>query len=193
MALFELTQKYKIPGGTEMKKALKVVLALCFMSLIGCAGVTAKKDTPMASYSKMIVRPINFNDTATDKITGDEVAEFKSSWPSLQNKFQSEFEKYIKDTGYFDSVLFNTEAVSDTNTIILETRISSLDPGIRMIMPGEASYLGTLKSSEGKIVARYSAKRKVGRPMFSTMAGTIEKLVTELGEDAATQIGEAKL
>ena len=176
-----------------MKNGLKVALALCLMSLVGCAGITAKKDTTLANYNKIIVRPINFNDTATDKITGDEVALYKASWPSLDAKFQAEFEKYIKRTGYFDSVVFSSDAVADSNTVVLEAKIPSLDPGIRMVLPAEATYLGTLKNSEGKLVGRYSAKRTASRPLFSTLSGTVDNLVTELGEDAGSQISEARL
>jgi hypothetical protein len=176
-----------------MKNVLRIILAMGLMSLVGCAGMAAKKDTPMANYNKLIVRPINFNETVTDKIDGDEVVAFKATWPSLSEKFKVEFEKNIKKTGYFDQVLFSADAVADSNSIILETKIASLDPGIRWVLPGQAFYLGTLKNPEGKIVGTYSAKRTVGRPVYSSMAGAIETLVTELGEDAASKIGEAKL
>ncbi len=175
-----------------MKRVVTVLLVLGGMSLVGCSGIPAKKDTPLANYGKLIVRPVDFAETATDKIDASEVAAYKASWQSLGDKFKSEFDKNIKETGYFDQVLYSADAVADKNSVVLETKIVSLDPGIRWVMPGVAFYQGTLRNSEGKTIGKYSAKRSVSRPITSTMAGAIESLVSELGEDAASSIGEAK-
>ncbi len=179
-----------------MKKLFRlttVLAALSTLFLSGCAGVAAKKDTPMASYNKLIVRSINWNETATDKIAGDEAKEFASAQPKLQGKFNEEFAKYVQKLGYFDSVEYSDAPCTDTTALILEPRIASLDPGIRWVMPGMATYMGVLKTNDGKIVAKYTAKRTVSRPIYSTMMGAIETLIGELGEDAASDIHKATL
>jgi hypothetical protein len=176
-----------------MMNVVKVVFFIGLVSLAGCAGIPAKQDTLLANYNKLIVRPINLEETTTDKISGDEISEYKALWPSLGDKFKAEFEKSIKKTGYFDQVFYSTDAVADSTTVVLETKIVSLDPGIRWVMPGSAFYLGTVKNSAGKTIGKYSAKRSVSRPITSSMAGAIETLVSELGEDAAEKIGEANL
>lgn len=176
-----------------MRNITSVLLVLGFMALTGCSSIPAKKDTLVANYNRLIVRPINLNDTTTDKISTEEFPEYKASWPTLADKFKTEFEEGIKEVGYFDQVLFSSDAVADSTTVILETKIVSLDPGIRWVMPGVAFYQGILKSSDGKVIGKYGAKRSVSRPLTSSMSGAIESLVSELGEDAAKNIGEARL
>ncbi|QOX80795.1 hypothetical protein FY034_17375 (plasmid) [Trichlorobacter lovleyi] len=171
---------------------LSITTAFAVLLLSGCAGVTAKKDTPMASYNKLIVRSINWSETATDKISGDETKEFVAAQPKLQGMFKEEFSKYVQKLGYFENVEYS-DSMSEANALILEPRIASLDPGIRWVMPGMATYMGVLKTSDGKVVAKYTAKRTVGRPVYSSMMGAIETLISELGEDAASNIHQATL
>lgn len=172
---------------------LSITTAFAVLLLSGCAGVTPKKDTPMASYNKLVVRSINWNDTATDKISGEEQKEFAAAQPKLQEMFKVEFDKYVKQLGYFEVVEFSDAPCTDATALLLEPRIASIDPGIRWVMPGMATYMGILKNNEGKVVAKYNAKRTVGRPVYSTMMGAIETLVSELGEDAASEIHKATL
>lgn len=178
-----------------MKKLFSFVFfaALSAIVLSGCSGAIAKKDTPMASYNKLVVRSINWSDTATDKISGDEAKEFSAAQSKLQGIFKEEFAKYVQKLGYFDLVEYSDTPCTDPNALVLEPRIASLDPGIRWVMPGMATYMGVLKNTEGKVIARYTAKRSVGRPVYSTMMGAIETLITELGEDAASEIQNATL
>ncbi|HJV36187.1 hypothetical protein [Geomonas sp.] len=167
------------------------LLAITLFTLSACAGYPAKKDTPFAAYNTLIVRPINWNETITDKITGDEATEFSQAQPKLAALFQTEFEKYAPKVGYFEKVLFTADA-APKGALVLEPKIVTLDPGIRWVMNGAAVYQGILKDSDGKQVAKYMAQRKVGRPLTSTMMGAIETMITELGEDAMTGIPEAK-
>lgn len=176
-----------------MKKLFVLLLALTsLMMLSACSGVPAKKDTPLAAYNILIVRPLNWSDTITDKITGDETKEFVAAQPKLSSLFQTEFEKYASKLDYFDQVIFSADK-SPEGAVILEPKIATLDPGIRWVMPGTAFYQGTLKTADGKVVGQYTAKRAVSRPIYSTMMGSIETLITELGEDAASKIPKAKL
>jgi hypothetical protein len=177
-----------------MKKLLSflAVTVLGFV-LSGCAGMPVKQDTPMASFNNLIVRPINWSETVTDKISGDEVKAYTDAQPQLTQIFQSEFDKYIVETGYFASVKQSADACADPATLVLEPKIVSLDPGIRWVINGAATYQGVLKKCDGTLVAKYSALRRVGRPVYSTMMGSIETLVKELGEDAASKLPEAAL
>jgi len=177
-----------------MKKLLSLLAVTVLGSVVsGCAGMPAKQDTPMASYNNLIVRPINWSETVTDKISGEEAKTFAAAQPQLSQIFQSEFDKYIVETGYFASVKQSSDACTDASALVLEPKIATLDPGIRWVIGGIASYQGVLKTCEGKVVAKYSASRKVGRPVYSTMMGSIETLVKELGEDAASKLPEAVL
>lgn len=175
-----------------MKRFIKkIVMLSALFALSACAGIPAKSTTPMASYNQLVVRSINWHDIAVDKISGDEEAEYKKAQPKLAGLFKAEFEKYISKTGYFEKITFSDEPVT-SGALILEPRIVTLDPGIRWVMPGTANYMGKLTSGDGKTVAKYSAKRTVSRPIYSTMMGTLETLFTELGEDAATELPQAK-
>lgn len=177
-----------------MKKLLSLLAVTVLGSVVsGCAGMPAKSDTPMASYNNLVVRPIKWSETVTDKISGDEVKEYADAQPKLSELFVSEFDKYIAETGYFASVKQSTDACADPATLVLEPKIVSLDPGIRWVINGAATYQGVLKKCDGTVVAKYSASRKVGRPVYSTMMGSIETLVKELGEDAASKLPEAVL
>ena len=171
-------------------KTVRLFVVGMILAATGCSSIPAKKDTPLASYTSLIVRPIDWHDTSLDKISGDEVKNFVSAQPRLANLFQNEFRKHIDKTGYFANVTYGNGA-ADANTLILEPRIASLDPGIRMVMPGTATYFGVLKNADGKIVAKYSAKRTVGRQVWTTMMGAIEDLAKELGEDAASGLPKA--
>jgi len=173
-----------------LSKVVRLFVVGMMLIATGCSSIPAKKDTPMASYTNLIVRPINWHDTAVDKISGDEVKEFVSAQPKLAGLFQNEFGKNIDKTGYFANVTYG-DGSADANTLVLEPRIASLDPGIRMVMPGTATYFGVLKNADGKIIAKYSAKRTVGRQVWTTMMGAIEDLAKELGEDAASELPKA--
>jgi|GEM_PF-1639086 len=173
-----------------MRKIVWLTALGLIMVVTGCSSIPPKKDTPMASYTNLIVRPINWHDTSVDKISGNETKDFVEAQPKLSNLFQEEFKKNITKIEYFTNVSFG-DGPADANTLILEPRIASLDPGIRMVMPGTATYLGVLKTAEGKEVAKYSARRTVGRQVWTTMMGAIEDLTKELGEDAASELPKA--
>ncbi|MBT1074331.1 hypothetical protein [Geobacter grbiciae] len=173
------------------KLVVMLLLAVAVFALSACSSVPAKKDTPLATFNTLVVRPINWSETVTDKIDGDEAKEYAEAQPKLSGLFKAEFEKYIGKIGYFDQILFTTET-APKGALVLEPKIVTLDPGIRWVMAGTATYQGILTDADGKVVAKYSAKRIVSRPVYSSMIGAIETLTTELGEDAATGIPEAK-
>ena len=85
-----------------MGKVLIFMLAIA--AVAGCSSIPVKSTTPMAKYHKLIVRNINWNETATSDITGDAMKEFVAAQPRLDMVFRAEFGKYIKETGFFDTI-----------------------------------------------------------------------------------------
>lgn len=166
-----------------MGKTLLIVLAI--IAVAGCSSIPVKSSTPMANYHKLIVRNIDWDETATSEIAGDAMQEFIAAQPRLAELFRAEFEKGIKQTGFFDTIAFG-DAPADADTLILEPKIYTLKPG--GYMPG-ASYTGLLKTGDGRLIGKYTAERRVSgtNPM-----GNIEKLVTELAEDAASRLPYAR-
>lgn len=164
------------------KFMLRVLLVV---AIAGCGGMPVKSDTPMANFHHLIVRNINWNETAVSELTGEEMKEFIASQPRLAELFRAVFEQYVKELGFFDTITFG-EAGADADTLILEPKIYTLKPG--GFMPG-ASYTGLLKTLDGKMVARYTAERRVSG---TGKMGNIEKLVRELAEDAAYRLPYAR-
>jgi len=167
------------------------ILVLFMFVTAGCQSIPAIQDTPMAAYKKLIVRNINWKETATCEIEGDEIAEFVAAQPKLNEIFRAEFTKHITHVGFFDKVNYG-DLPSDANTLILEPKIYTLCPGIRTRKMGSASFTGILKNADGKLVGTYTEERRVGSSLFSTMMGNIETLVAELAEDAASHLSTAR-
>jgi len=174
-----------------MKRSLLfMITALFFVNVVGCASAPSKKDTVFASYNKLLVKPIKYDGAAIDKISGDEFVEFNNAKSTLQNKFNDSFISTAADAKYFDEVLFT--GTPDAETLVLEPKLAFLDPGIRWVMPGRAAINCEISDGvSGKSVGKYTVSRSVSRPLTSTMMGAIETLIVEMGEDAASQIGNA--
>ncbi len=174
-----------------MKRKLFFVIAAMFLvGLGGCASAPSKKDTVFASYNKLLVKPINYETAAIDKISGDELVEFNNAKPALQNMFQESLTASASDKKYFDEILFAGSA--DATTLVLQPKLAFLDPGIRWVMAGKGVIICELSDgTTGKIVGKYTVTRSVSRPLTSTMMGAIETLIEEMGEDAASQMGNA--
>jgi hypothetical protein len=174
-----------------MKRSSFFATAVMFLVVVsGCASVQPKKDTVFASYSKLLVKPINYEGAAIDKISGDETVEFNNAKASLQNMFKDSFIASSSKTKYFDEVL--TSGTPDARTLVLEPKLAFLDPGIRWVMSGRGVINCELRDgASGKVVGKYTVSRAVGRPLTSTMMGAIETLIVEMGEDAASQMGNA--
>ncbi|HET6418705.1 MAG TPA: hypothetical protein VFG19_01025 [Geobacteraceae bacterium] len=173
----------------------KIVLlffaAVVMIAAAGCSSFPAKKDTVLAPYSKILVRPLNFDGAALDKISGNELDEYNNARPELTKLFKDNFAKVAPKSGYFDQILF--EGTPDAGTLVLESRLAMLDPGIRWVMPGRGAVVCELKDGvTGRKIGSYSVSRSVSRPLTSTMMGAIETMIGEMGEDAASDIGEAK-
>lgn len=163
-----------------------LILMAAVIACVGCSSVPVKSTTPKARYKKLIVRDINWKETATSEIAGDQMKEFISSQPRLNELFRSVFDRYIRAVGVFDAVTYG-DAQPDSDTLVLVPKIYTLKPG--GFMPG-ASYTGLLVSSDGRLIGKYTEERRLGGSGAGAeeIKGNIEKLIKELAEDAATRL-----
>ena len=168
-----------------MGKVFLFIMTIAFFA--GCAG-PMKNSTPMANYSKLIVRNINWNETAVSEITADGMKQYIEAQPRLAEMFRAEFEKYIKKLNFFDKVNYG-DAPADADTLILEPKIYTLKP--TGFMPG-ATYTGLLLTADGKLVGKYTEERRLNQGHGSKTMENIENLVRELGEDAASRLPFAR-
>jgi hypothetical protein len=168
-----------------MGKILLLMLSVAVFA--GCIG-PMKNSTPMANYNKLIVRNINWNETAVSEVNEDGMKEYIASQPRLAEMFRAAFEKYIGGIHFFDKVIYG-DAPADADTLILEPKIYNLKPG--GFMPG-ATYTGLLLSADGRLVGKYTEERRINQGHGSKTMENIEKLVTELGEDAASRLPYAR-
>ncbi len=160
-----------------MSKVLIFILVV--FACVGCSSV------PKAKYSKLIVRDINWKETATSEIKGEQMKEFIASQPMLNDLFHAEFDKYIRGRVTFESIAYGN-AQPDSNTLVMVPKIYTLKPGGHM--PG-ASFTGFLLSVDGKLLGTYSEERRLltsGGP--EKIKGNIEILIKELAEDAASRL-----
>jgi len=169
-----------------MGKILLFMFAIVVFA--GCSGIPIKSSTPMANYHMLIVRNINWNETAISDITDDSMKEYIAAQPRLAELFRAEFEKYIREIGFFDKVVYG-DAPADVDTLILEPKIYTLKPG--GFMPG-ATYTGLLKTADGRLVGKYTAERRLNQSNDANTLENIEKLIKELGEDAASRLPYAR-
>lgn len=169
-----------------MGKVLFLMLSIA--AFAGCSIMPVKNSTPMAKYNKLIVRNINWNETAISEITVDGMKEYIASQPRLAEMFRAEFEKYIRDMRFFDKVIYG-DAPADADTLILEPKIYNLKPG--GFMPG-ATYTGLLKTVDGRLLGKYTEERRINQAHGSKTMENIENLVRELGEDAASRLPYAR-
>lgn len=165
-----------------------VLITLLGFALAGCAAAPAKDSTPLAAFNKLIVRDINWKETAVSEIEGKDLKEYIAAQPRLSEIFQKEFGKYIGDIRFFGTVTYG-DAPADADTLILEPKIYTLKPG--GFMPG-ADYTGLLKTSDGRLVGKYTYERRLNQAHSSKVMENIEELVTELGEDAASRLPYAR-
>ena len=169
-----------------MRKVLLLMLSI--VAFAGCSGIPVKNSTSMANYNKLIVRNINWNETAISEITDEGMKEYIALQPKLSEIFRAEFEKYIRETHFFDKVSYG-DAPADTETLILEPKVYTLKP--TGFMPG-ATYTGLLLTADGKLVGKYTEERRLNQAHGSKTMENIENLVRELGEDAASRLPYAR-
>lgn len=167
-----------------MRKILILVVAA--LACVACSNMAVYRSKPKAQYKKLIVRDINWQETATSEITGDQMKEFISSQSMLNELFRTEFDKYIKKIGVFEAVSYGN-AQPDSDTLTLVPKIYTLKP--IGFMPG-ASFTGFLLSADGKLIGTYSEERRLNSSSSDPekIKGNIEKLVRELAEDAASKL-----
>lgn len=167
-----------------MRKIL--ILFVAVFACVGCSSMAVNSNKPKVHYKKLIVRDINWKETATSDIPGDQMKEFIASQPMLNEMFHAEFDKHIKKIDAFDVVAYGN-AQPDSDTLILVPKIYTLKP--IGFMPG-ASFTGFLLSADGRLVGRYSEERRLNSSSSDPekIRGNIEILVRELAEDAASNL-----
>jgi hypothetical protein len=166
-----------------MKRYLILIVAL--IACAGCSSVPVNGATAKARYKKLIVRDINWKETATSEIEGEQMREFIASQPVLNETFHRVFDKYIKELGVFESIAYGI-AQPDPDTEVMVPKIYTLKPD--GYMPG-ASFTGFLLSPDGKLIGTYSEERRLNSSGSNPekVKGNIEKLIKELAEDAASR------
>jgi hypothetical protein len=171
-----------------MRKILILIVAV--IACAGCSSIPTNSSKSKVQYKKLIVRDINWKETATSEIAGDQLKEFISAQPMLNELFRTEFDKYIKEVGVFDSIAYGN-AQPDSDTLILVPKIYTLKPD--GFMPG-ATFTGLLLSADGKLIGTYSEERRLNSSGSNPekVKGNIEKLVKELAEDAASKLPYAR-
>lgn len=163
-----------------------LILIVVVMACIGCSSVPIESNMPKAKYKKLIVRDINWKETATSEIAGEQMKEFIASQPMLNELFRTEFDNYIKERGVFETISYG-DAQPDSDTLVMVPKIYTLKPD--GFMPG-ATFTGFLLSADGKLIGTYSEERRLNRSGSDPekIKGNIEKLVKELAEDAASRL-----
>ena len=170
---------------------LKLLMLMASAILcIGCSSMPVKSATPMAQYSTLIVRDINWKETAISELAGEQLKDFVAAQPRLNELFRSEFDKYMKDMGFFETITYGN-APAGPDALILLPKIYTLKPG--GFMPG-ASYVGLLMSGDGRLIAKYGEERRLNSSGSAPekAVGNIEKLIRELAEDAASRLPYAR-
>lgn len=157
------------------------------MTTSGSIG-TDRASIPESPSKKLIVRDINWKETAISELETEQIKVFTALQPQLNQLFQSEFDKHIKKNGRYESVVYgNNHAATGPNTLILTPKIYTLKP--LGYMPG-ASYTGLLISTDDKLIGKYSEERRLSGSSTDpeNINQNIEQLLKELAEDAAVKL-----
>jgi hypothetical protein len=167
-----------------------LILIVAGLVCVGCSTVSVDSSKTKAQYKKLLVRDINWKETSTSEITGVQMKEFISSQPMLNDLFRAELDKHMKVTRVFETITYG-DAQPDSDTLVLVPKIYTLKPD--GFMPG-ASFTGFLLSADGKLIATYSEERRLNsaKPNPEKVKANIEKLITELAEDAASRLPYAR-
>lgn len=167
-----------------------IIYIAVIIACAGCSSMPISSSKLTGHYNKLIVRDINWKETATSEIPDEQMKEFISSQFTLNELFLTEFDKYIKKVGTFDTIAYGN-VQPDAETLILVPKIYTLKPV--GFMPG-ASFTGLLLSADGKLIDKYSEERRIHSSSSNPekIKGNIEKLVKELAEDAASKLPYAR-
>ncbi|GAM11288.1 hypothetical protein OR1_03599 [Geobacter sp. OR-1] len=166
-----------------LNKLFLMVVAVAILA--GCSSVPAKKDTALAPYTTLVVRPLSFEQTIYVNVENDDKVELANIKTSLLKSFNDEFEKYAMKLGYFEKVVFSDQP--QPGALEVYPSITALNGGIRMLAYGIGTAAAKIVDpTTGKALGTVTASRTQNRPAWSTTVGTIEKLMAPLGEDIAS-------
>lgn len=162
------------------------VVAVSLVALAGCASSPLKKDTKLAPYTTAIVKDLVIDEDSFSKIEGDEITELRQKKPELVKLYTDNLKKYLMESEYFTTV---SSEKTGGKAIIVESKTTLIDPGIRMVMPSRSTITVKVSDADTKEqLGLYSVYRQSGRQIWTTMMGTIKKDITDLGEDAGSDL-----
>ncbi|UFS69380.1 hypothetical protein LPW11_15940 [Geomonas sp. RF6] len=173
-------------------KLLSLLLAgLLTLTTAACSTFPPKKDTVLAPYTKVLVKPLSFDEVSFDKMSSTDIEAFKKSKAFYTKLFNDGFSKTLPKTTYFDKALFGGKA--DSRTLVVEPKLVLIDPGIAMTLTGRGMTTCRLKDGgSGKVIGTYMVNRYIDRNPWVTYAVAVESLVAGMGEDAAWYMTDAK-
>lgn len=163
-----------------------ILFAASVIILAGCAFTPPqKKDTVLASYKVIVIRPLSFENTVYENVDIYDMAELVKSKSSLLKTFNDEFEKYTIKLNYFDKVIFSDQPVQ--GSVVVLPRISFLNGGAFFHAKGQGhAYAAVIDQDTGRKLGSVTASRSVGRAIGSTTVSAIDTILRELSEDLST-------
>lgn len=173
------------------KKVAACVAALALLSMAGCSCVNERRGSVLSGYSTVLVKPLFLNEAVLQKVSGNEQEEFEKAKPALTRVFNESFGRTLPKTSLPHRLVF--EGSPDRNTIVLEPKVSLIDPGIKGVLRGRGvAVCRVTDGGDGKLLRTFAVSREVGRHEQDGTSAVIEELVREMGAGAAWEMAESK-
>lgn len=170
-----------------------VLIGLIFAVFVsGCASVPVKGNTIAAGYGTLVVRPVSFSGVMLEKTKDYEVGLLERVRPDHVTAFNSALESKIRKMGYFERVVFSDASLNDTDSLVLEPKITKVNAGGPWPVPAGVEMVVVVKNAAGTVLGQYGSSRTGNRPIGSFLPKIIGTLMEELGEDAAQLLPDAR-
>lgn len=174
-----------------MRKFISVFGISVLALFVGaCATVEHKKSASLARYSKIFVKPLSFNEVVLQKVAGREQEQFSNAKPALAELFRESFGQTLPRASSLRPAL--SESPPDDGTLVLEPRVSLIDPGIKEVLRGRGVAVCRLTDGAGRFVGIYTVSREVNRTASGSTSEVIEELLRGMGAEAALHLDQAK-
>ncbi|HBA88740.1 MAG TPA: hypothetical protein DCZ75_12395 [Geobacter sp.] len=165
--------------------------AALVLSVAACSSMQVKKDAIPPRYTTVLVKPLTFNDIFLQKVSGNEQEEFEHAKPALAKAFNESFSQALPGSGSARRLLF--EGTPDQATIVLEAKVSLLDPGIKRVLRGRGvAVCSLIDGGTGRLLGSFTVTPEVNRPDWQSASEVIEALVRSMGAGAAAQMAQAR-
>ena len=170
---------------------LACAVTVLTLPMTACSTVQPGKDAMLAGYTNVFVKPLSFSEVVLQKVAGSDQEKFNDAKPALARSFNESFSRAQPKTKHPLKVVFGGTPGADT--VVLEPKLSLIDPGIKNVLRGRGVATCRLTdSSSGKLLGSYTVSREVNRPEWGTSSEAIEELVRGLGAEAARHMPEAR-